>query len=363
MAREKSRAEKGCRSSIASPTPMKCTGRSGLRGDGDQDAAARRAVQLGHDEPGHPCLVAKNLDLIQRVLARRRVERQQHGMRRGGVVLADDADDLGKLRHQLGLVVQPAGGVDQEHVGAGFLAASSASKARPAASEPGARAMTGDLRPLAPDFQLLDRRGAKSVAGGEHYGSSLGAEARGELADRRGLAGAVDADHQDHERLLARRRSASGFATGASDFSTSAARTWRTSSGGNLLVEPLLAERVDDAGGGRRAEVGFQQQFLKLFKAFGVELSLGEDVGDAGGEVLGAPRESPDFSRLHQPEGADFCCRDRGVGRWILLAAVMRTRLDHVSVHRVEACVRPRRRRAAPKIRASIPPLRRRSKF
>ena len=37
-------------------------------------------------------------------------------MRRRSVDLLDDANDLFKLVHQFGLVLQPAGCVDQEHI-------------------------------------------------------------------------------------------------------------------------------------------------------------------------------------------------------------------------------------------------------
>src|SRR5581483_8000467 len=39
-------------------------------GDGDQDAAARRAVELGHDEAGNAGDLLEDFDLIERVLAR-----------------------------------------------------------------------------------------------------------------------------------------------------------------------------------------------------------------------------------------------------------------------------------------------------
>ena len=83
---------------------------------------------------------------------------------------------------------------------------------------------------LAPDFELIDGGGAERVAGRQHDLAALGAEFRGELADGRGLAGAVDAGDQDDERLCAG-SIASGSATGASTFSISAASTALTSSG------------------------------------------------------------------------------------------------------------------------------------
>ena len=51
-------------------------------GDGDENAAARGAVELGHHEAGDARDLAENLDLAHRVLADRRIEHEQHGVRR-----------------------------------------------------------------------------------------------------------------------------------------------------------------------------------------------------------------------------------------------------------------------------------------
>ena len=50
--------------------------------DGDEDAAARRAVELGHHQPGHPGTLAEDFDLIEGILSGRGIERQQCGVRR-----------------------------------------------------------------------------------------------------------------------------------------------------------------------------------------------------------------------------------------------------------------------------------------
>ena len=101
---------------MPSPTPMKCTGRPILLGDRDQDAAARGAVELGHDQPGDARDLAEYLDLRQRVLPDGGIEHQQHRVRRRGVDLLHHAHDLFELVHQHRLVLQAAGGVDQQHV-------------------------------------------------------------------------------------------------------------------------------------------------------------------------------------------------------------------------------------------------------
>ena len=92
-------------------------------GDRDQNAAARGAVELGHHQAGDARGLAENLDLAERVLADRGVEHQQHRMRRGRLDLAHHAHDFFQLAHQLGAVLQAAGGIDQHDVDALCLGA------------------------------------------------------------------------------------------------------------------------------------------------------------------------------------------------------------------------------------------------
>src|SRR3984893_8238632 len=63
-------------------------------GDRNEDAAARGSVELGHDKTGNAGDTAENLDLVDRVLADRRIEYEKHGMRRGGIDLFHDAYDF-----------------------------------------------------------------------------------------------------------------------------------------------------------------------------------------------------------------------------------------------------------------------------
>ena len=57
-------------------------------------------------------------------------------------------------------------------------------------------------RPLCPDLELLLRRRAVRVRGGDDDRAAVLGEPRRELADRRRLARPVDADHEDHGRLV-----------------------------------------------------------------------------------------------------------------------------------------------------------------
>ncbi len=59
-----------------------------------------------------------------------------------------------------------------------------------------------DVVALAPCDELLPRRGAKGVAGGQQHRLALRLEVVGQLADRGGLAGAVHAGDHDDEGLV-----------------------------------------------------------------------------------------------------------------------------------------------------------------
>ena len=61
-----------------------------------------------------------------------------------------------------------------------------------------------DAGPIGPDPELVDRGRPERVRGGEDDRMPLADVARGELADGRGLAGAVDADDEQDGRAAVR---------------------------------------------------------------------------------------------------------------------------------------------------------------
>jgi hypothetical protein len=89
-----------------------------LLGGGHQHAAARGAVQLGHDQARDARHILEDLDLLERVLPVGGIEHEDDIVRGLGVEAAQHAADLGQLVHQFALVVQAPGGVDDQHVGA-----------------------------------------------------------------------------------------------------------------------------------------------------------------------------------------------------------------------------------------------------
>ena len=72
--------------------------------------AAGIAVELGHHDPVEVDDLGELLGDIDRVLAGHRVDDQQDVVRRDGLL------DLGQLGHQLGVDVQTAAGVDNQHI-------------------------------------------------------------------------------------------------------------------------------------------------------------------------------------------------------------------------------------------------------
>ena len=127
-------------------------------------------------------------------------------MRRSVEATRDHAPHLGQLLHQVRLRVQAAGRVDDHDV----AAASHTGLHRVVRdrSRIGAALGADEVRPgpLRPDLELLLRRRSVRVGRAHDDRPAVLREPRGELADRRRLAGAVDADDEDHGRLVRRRR-------------------------------------------------------------------------------------------------------------------------------------------------------------
>ena len=113
----------------------------------------------------------------------------------------DDPTHLLELGHEVRLRVQSAGGVDDRDVvtacarrldgverdGCGVRAARRADEVR--------------ARPLRPDLELLLGRSAERVRRADEHRAPVLVKLAGELADRRRLPRAVDADDEDHARL------------------------------------------------------------------------------------------------------------------------------------------------------------------
>ena len=159
------------------------------------------------------------------------------------------------------------------------FAAVSALKARLAESEPCAPAMTGDLvrSPQTFSCSIAAARNVSPAASITLRPSALNF-AR-ELADGGGLAGAVDADHEDDERLL--RRVDLERLRHRRQHLLDLGRDHRFDViGRDRLVVAAGADGVRDAHRDFGAEIGAQQHILDIVEHGAVELALGDEVGN-----------------------------------------------------------------------------------
>ncbi len=256
-------------------------------GNGEHHAALGRAVELGDDQPGHPQTLVEFLGLRHRVLADGAVEHQQHFMRRPGIQAGEHALDLLELVHQMSLGVQASRGVGDQDIDI-----AGACGLQPVEDDGGGlcAALLGDdgnLIALGPHLQLLARRGAKSVAGGQHDAAPLGEQPVRQFADGGGLAGAVDSHHQndigldvrvDGERLFHGLQDLEhGIVQGLEQ------RVHVV----QFLARHALAQLLENSARGLGAHIGGDQAGLEFVEDVRIDLAAGQQFGEVGGEPGG----------------------------------------------------------------------------
>ena len=208
------------------------------------------------------------------------VEHEQHFIHRQ--VLFGNTANLAELVHQVRLVLQSAGSIDDEHVRVRFLGLGGCLKGD------GCRVGTvlvgaddGHIDACAPGFELVGGGRAEGVGRAHHDLLVFGHEQSSQFAGRGGLAGAVDADHDDDAGL-----------GGTRLFGIEAAVRISTDQ-----IEQLLLERgayfgwvgftsdagvgsqvIDQLGGSIRTDVGKQQCVFDVFPIGLGEIVFGEDV-------------------------------------------------------------------------------------
>ena len=164
------------------------------RAHGQGRAAAGVAVQLGEDHAVHAELLVEGLGHVHGVLTGHGVHHQEDFLGLHGLL------DPRQLVHQLGVDVQPAGGIDDQHVPAvvpgvldGLLGSLDGIL--------GALLEHGHLHLLAHHLQLLDGRRAVDVAGGQHGLLALLGQVAGQLGGHGGFARALKAaEHVDRRQ-------------------------------------------------------------------------------------------------------------------------------------------------------------------
>ena len=257
-----------------------------LARDREYDAALRGAVELGHHDAGHAERLVELARLLERVLSLARVEHQQHFVRRALVDPAHHALHLLQFVHQVRLRVQATCGVGEQDVDAPRAGCLQRVEHDRSGICAGGLRDHGHVVAIAPDLQLLDGGGAERVARGEHDFEALLLQLPRELADGRGLAGAVDADDENRERrsgavdlqwLLRRPQDVQQRA---------AQRCEQCFEIVELLALDLATQLFEDALRGFDANVRGDQSRLELVENRVVDAACRQQVG----EVVGQPR-------------------------------------------------------------------------
>ena len=207
-------------------------------------------------------------------------------MRRFLIQLLHHPHHLLELFHQVALVLQAAGGIGDQHVGA-----AGAGSLDGVIDDGGGvgTSVLGDHRnivALTPHLQLLDRGGTEGIPRRQHHALAFGLELLGQLADGGGLADAVHADHQDHI----------GFLAGVDhqrllDFRQHLAHVLLEQAIERLGILELLAVRVlhqalNDAAGGIHTKIGGQQLGLQLLEQLVIDLLATEQAEEAGADIF-----------------------------------------------------------------------------
>ena len=130
------------------------------------------------------------------------VQHQQRLPARLRQLPVNDLAELGQLVHQVLLIVQPPGGVAQDHIYIPGLGRLQCIKQHRSGVGPLMLAHNRHVRPLGPYLQLVGGSGPEGIRRAEQDLLALRLQAVGQLADGGGLSHAVDADDQDHRGAL-----------------------------------------------------------------------------------------------------------------------------------------------------------------
>ena len=170
--------------------------------DAKKHAAPGGAIELGDRDSGQSDGLVEFPGLVQRVLAGAGINHQHDLVRRRFIDFPQHPVNFLQFLHQIGLGVQSAGRIGNEYIDlSGFCRLQ-------CVVNNGCRIGAGTLCDnrhivaFTPRFQLLDRCCAEGIPGSQHDRQTFFFVALCQFPDGRGLAGAVDTHHQDHERFV-----------------------------------------------------------------------------------------------------------------------------------------------------------------
>ncbi len=250
--------------------------------DRHDTAALGGAVQLGQDDAGGVCRLAELPGLADGVLARDGIQHQQ-GLQTGlGAGLFDAAADLGKLCHQVCLVVQAACGIRNDQI----IAACGGRLDRVKNDSGGvcalARLDKGHTRPVGPDLQLLAGGGTEGIACGQHDLFALTGIEIGQLGNAGGLAHAVHADDQNDGGRAAQVHLSFGahlIGNEVAQFIAGLLTGFQA-----LLVHPV-PQLVHQFDGHFTAHIGQNELLFQLIVKIIIDLAAGEGIHNVAPEA------------------------------------------------------------------------------
>ena len=247
-----------------------------LMGNGQGNTALRRAVELGDDHAVKIKSLVELARLIQTVLACGSVN-DQHIVDRHVRALAHHIDNLLKLAHEVGGGMKPAGGVDENLVGAQLLGARDGVVAYAGRVGPAFARAHLDISALSPNLKLLDGSSAERVGTAQNHGFPAVVELLGDFPARSGFARTIDAHEKDDARIAVE----DAFAAFDEQLGDLVVQKIENRIGvGQRLHGCLIAQILDDASSNTAAHIGQDQRFLKTVPKFLVKLwtSIEDDV-------------------------------------------------------------------------------------
>jgi hypothetical protein len=264
-----------------------------IAADGHHHSALGRGVVFGQDHRIHAHRLLEGLGLPHGVLPGGGVDHQHLPV--GGLGLQpgpDDLVDLAQLLHELGLVVQAPGGVGQHQVGSPGPGAGDGVEDHRAGVGPRRLPHDRHLQALAPQGQLVDRRGPEGVAGGQQHLAAAAAVPGGQLGDGRGLAHPVHS--QDQEKVERPRDELQGLEAqgGGQQALEGGQEAVPVPAAGDLLPQPF-----QQAIRGRGAQIGLQQYVAQLREELLVARRPAEQLAQPGPESLQSQLPSRAYPR------------------------------------------------------------------
>ena len=232
------------------------------------DTTLGRTIELGHDDAIQIERLVKFARLLQTVLTCRGID-DENGLHIHVSTFARDVDDLLQLTHELIGCMQAPRCIDEHEVAPQLFGTLHDVIADTCRVRTTLALHDLDATSLAPDVELLDSSGAEGVARAYKHLAATERSLIGELANRRGLARAVDT-HEEHADGVHAERIRVGLGKESADFvSEHVEHGIRV---GQRPARGLVAQSVDDLHRRLGTQITQDERFLEVVPEILVEL-------------------------------------------------------------------------------------------